>query len=49
MPLRPRELAGTIYEALENGPDTVRFDRLGTPAQLCAGEPISQLRRVNGA
>jgi hypothetical protein len=49
MPLRPREMTATIYEGLAIRPDTVVYRPPGTPAQLCAGEPISQLYNANGA
>jgi hypothetical protein len=49
MPLGPRELAATIYEALGLRPDTLVHDRLGRPLTLCAGEPISQLYNADAA
>jgi hypothetical protein len=49
MPLGPRELAATIYEALGIRPNTLVHDRLGRPLTLCAGEPISQLFSASGA
>jgi hypothetical protein len=41
MPLLPRELAATIYKAMEIGPDTVVYDRLARPVN-CA--PANQSR-----
>ncbi len=49
MPLGPRELAATIYQALGIRPDTLVHDRLGRPLTLCTGEPISQLYSANAA
>jgi hypothetical protein len=43
VPLGPRNLAATIYEALGIRPETLVRDRLGRPLTLCTGEPISQL------
>jgi hypothetical protein len=48
MPLRPRELAATIYEALEIGPDTVVYDRLARPLN-CAPANQSRSCTANGA